>query len=258
MSSSILSDLIITKIYSVSTMYNKKNAESKRPRRERWAIITKYEGETIYYSCGKQYISNKNNLVVLPKGCSYRWQCTESGHYSVIEFDSDLTSDEIMSFSVKNSDRILKIFKSLEIARMRDGGVSGIECMRDVYTVLSMLIGSEPKKYLPSEKQRKIAPAANYIAEHYNTKIKNDELASLVGVSTVYFRKLFAEVYGQPPIDYIRSIRIQKAKEMLKSDYGSISDVAAALGYQNIYDFSRAFKKLVGVSPKKFKETSEN
>ena len=141
---------------------------------------------------------------------------------------------------------------------MRNDDISRLESMRDIYTILSTLATSEPKKYLPSEKQRKIAPAVNYITENYNMKIKNDKLAELVGVSTVYFRKIFTDVYGQSPIDYIRALRIQKAKEMLKSDYGSISDVAEALGYQNIYDFSRTFKKLVGVSPKNFKQTSDN
>lgn len=258
MSYNVLSDLIITKILFASTMYNKKEAENKRTNRERWAIISKYEGETIYSSCGKQYVSNKNNLVILPKGCSYKWKCTKSGHYSVIEFESELTYDEIMIFPVKNSEKILKIFKNLETARMRNDDISRLESMRDIYTILSTLAASEPKKYLPSEKQHKIAPAVNYITENYNIKIKNDELAALVGVSTVYFRKIFTDVYGQSPIDYIRALRIQKAKEMLKSDYGSISDVAEALGYQNIYDFSRTFKKLVGVSPKNFKQTSDN
>ena len=92
------------------------------------------------------------------------------------------------------------------------------------------------------------------MTQNYNIKIRNDELAALTGVSTVYFRKLFTEVMGQSPIDYIQSLRIQKAKEMLQSDYGSITDVASALGYQSIYDFSRAFKKRVGMSPIQYKK----
>ena len=44
----------------------------------------------------------------------------------------------------------------------------------------------------------------------------------------------------------------QKAKEMLKSDYSSLSDVAYSLGYISLYDFSRDFKKHVGVSPSKY------
>ncbi|MBO5199079.1 MAG: helix-turn-helix domain-containing protein [Lachnospiraceae bacterium] len=45
--------------------------------------------------------------------------------------------------------------------------------------------------------------------------------------SAFYFRKLFTEVLGTSPIAYVHELRIKKAKEMLKSDYGSITDAAA-------------------------------
>lgn len=47
-------------------------------------------------------------------------------------------------------------------------------------------------------------------------------------------------------------MRIKKAKEMLKSDYGSITGIAESLGYLNIYDFSRNFKNHVGISPSEY------
>ena len=254
MGNSILSNLIVNKIFTASTMYNKENVENRRNNRERWAIILKYEGETVYFSRGKQYLSNANNIVILPKGVSYKWRCTRSGHYSVIEFDSESESEEILSFSLKSSEKILKLFKNLELKRMQDKENLGLESMKDLYTVLSMLAAVEPKKYQPTEKHQKLATALEYMTQNYNIKIRNDELAALTGVSTVYFRKLFTEVMGQSPIDYIQSLRIQKAKEMLQSDYGSITDVASALGYQSIYDFSRAFKKRVGMSPIQYKK----
>ena len=109
--------------------------------------------------------------------------------------------------------------------------------------------------YALFEKQQKIAPALDFIAKNYGQHLKNDDLAQLCNMSTVYFRKLFKEVMGKSPIEYIQTLKIEKAKEILKSDYGSISDIAYELVYQNIYDFSRTFKKIVGVSPKNFKKT---
>ena len=105
---------------------------------------------------------------------------------------------------------------------------------------------------MPTDKQAKIAAATEYISQNYGKKITNDGLAEIVGLSTVYFRKLFAEIMGVSPISYARQIRIEKAKEMLKSDYGTLSDMALSLGYANLYDFSRDFKKHTGTSPSKY------
>ena len=71
----ILSNLIITKVYSVTTMYTEKNTKIKRNNRPNRAIVIKYEGETIYTVKEKDYLSDINNLVILPKGCSYDWHC---------------------------------------------------------------------------------------------------------------------------------------------------------------------------------------
>lgn len=252
MNSEILSNLVIKKVYSATTLYTETNTKSKRVNRPCWAIIIKYEGETTYYSKGISYISNSANMVILPKGCSYEWSCTKSGHYSVIEFECDNISDEIIYFPSVNGEYLLKYFKNLEYKRTIKKNMYEMESIKDTYSVILKLIGSTQKKYVPSAKAEKIAVAADYIAKNYTKEIKNDDLAQLTGFSTVYFRKLFTEVYGISPINYIHELRIKKAKEMLRSDYGTIADIALSLGYLNIYDFSRDFKKRTGVSPSKY------
>ena len=254
MHTDILSNLIITKVYSASTLYNPKNARSGRIDRPRWAIVVKYEGETVYTSGGKRFLSDLNHMVILPKGCSYDWLCTKSGHYSIIEFESALTYVEPIAFPVKNSEKLLRIFKDVEYKRNLKAPTAEMESIRDTYSIILGLLQSDQEQYLPTEKRRKITPAVEYISRHYNERIKNDTLASITGLSTVYFRKLFAEVMGTSPITYIHQFRIEKAKEMLKSDYSALSDIAKSLGYPNLYDFSRDFKKHTGLSPTKYKK----
>lgn len=110
------------------------------------------------------------------------------------------------------------------------------------------------KKYVPSDREQKISKAIEYIAQNYNKHIRNDELADVSDLSVVYFRKLFKDTMGMSPIRYVRMFKIKKAKEMLKSDYSSITDIAFSLGYNNIYEFSRDFKKCTGISPSKYKK----
>ena len=253
MNSEILSKLVITKVHSVSNMYSPQNKKAKRKDRQRWAILLKYEGETVYNSSGKNFLSDGNHIVMLPKSCSYDWLCTKAGHFFSIEFDSDLTYAEPISFFVKNGEKILKMFKELEQKRNLKDPMIEFESIRDTYSIILALTQSETEQYLPTEKQQKIAPALEYISQHYNENITNDELAAIAGMSTVYFRKLFTSVMGASPITYIHNLRIEKAKEMLKSDYGTLSDIALSLGYSSLYDFSRDFKKYAGVAPSKYK-----
>lgn len=252
MNSCDLSDLVITKVYSASTLYTPENTKLKRNDRQQWAVVIKYEGETVYTSNGKQFLSDLNHMVLLPKGCSYDWQCTISGHFSIIEFECEQVFSEPLSFLVKNSEKILKMFKDLEYKRNLKKPMVEIESIRDTYSILLSLEQTESEPYFPGEKQQKIAPAIEYISQNYHKSITNDALAALTGLSTVYFRKLFTGAMGVSPITYVHQFRIEKAKEMLKSDYGTLSDIAQSLGYPSLYDFSRAFKKYTGVAPSKY------
>ena len=252
MRTDLLSNLVITKVHSVSTLYTPENTKLKRNDRQRWAIVIKYEGETVYTSGKKSFLSDVNHILILPKGCSYDWQCTRSGHFSIIEFESEPTFSEPISFSVKNGEKILKMFKELEYKRNIKNPMVDLESIRDTYSILLALTQTVESRYLPTEKQQKIAPAIEYISKHYNENITNDALATITGLSTVYFRKLFTSIMGISPITYVHRFRIEKAKEMLKSDYGTLSDMAQSLGYSSLYDFSRDFKKHTGIAPSKY------
>ena len=255
MHTTLLSNLVITKVFTASTFYSPQNKKGRRNNRSQWALVIKYEGETTYLSEGKRYLSDLNHVVILPKGCSYEWHCTKTGHFTTIEFESELTAKEPLTFFVKNGEHILKMFKALEHSRNLKKPLMELESIREVYTILLALAKSEQEQYLPTEKQKKILPALEYISTHYHERITNDDLAALTGLSTVYFRKLFTGVMGVSPIVYVQRVRIEKAKEMLQSDYGTLSDVAQSLGYLNLYDFSRDFKKHTGVSPSRYRES---
>ena len=253
MSIEVLSNLVITKVHSVSTLYTPEKTRVKRKDRPSWAVVIKYEGETFYTSCGKRFLSDFSHVVILPKGCTYDWECTKAGHFSIIEFDASDTFTEPISFFVKNGEKVLKAFKDLEHKRNMKAPMIELESIRDLYSLLLSLVQGAPTGYLTTNNQQKITRAIEYISEHYNESVTNDELAAVLGMSTVYFRKLFAKAMGISPIAFVHELRIEKAKEMLKSDYGTLSDVATSLGYASLYDFSRDFKKHTGIAPSKYR-----
>lgn len=255
----ILSELTVTRVRAVLNVYTAPGRTMERKNRPCFAIIYKYEGETVYECNGRTVISNAENAVVLPAGSSYAWQCKAGGHYYTVEFETDATCEQIFSFSVAGEgEKLLRLFRDAEQKHNLRASGYRLEQLRAVYSMLLLLLGTQRKAYADASHRQKITPALDYISQNYSQSIKNDTLAALCGVSTVYFRKLFFRVTGSSPITYIHNLRIAKAKRMLESDYESLAEIAASLGYADIYTFSKAFKKHTGLSPTQYaKKRSE-
>jgi AraC-like DNA-binding protein len=76
-----------------------------------------------------------------------------------------------------------------------------------------------------------------------------EKLASEVGVSRSRLAESFSHFVGQPPIQYLTQWRLQLAARMLAESTAKIAAVARDVGYESEASFSRAFRRLVGVSP---------
>ncbi len=122
--------------------------------------------------------------------------------------------------------------------------------LSDLYWLISLLL--RENKAADSIRLGKIAPAVSYIKENYTQRIYGAHLAELCGISEGHMRRLFAEKLGRSPIGYKNTLAAQAACTLLRLDGMNVSEVAAALGYPDVYTFSQAFKKEIGVSPKKY------
>ncbi|MGN0400640.1 MAG: AraC family transcriptional regulator [Acetatifactor sp.] len=90
----------------------------------------------------------------------------------------------------------------------------------------------------------------NYFEDHFSEKISLDQVAENMYLSPFYISKIFKSETGDTPIRHLINIRLEKAKELLESGYkGSIQEVAASVGYDDAYHFSKLFKKHFGISP---------
>ena len=248
-----LSELTVTRVRSVSTIYTAEQIAAKRDLRHCWAIVYKWEGETEYFTDGRSYVSNATHPIILPGGSSYEWVCNRAGRYSIVEFDADLSCARLFDFHITETDRFLSVFRKLEQVCTRKNELWQPEAKQLTYQLLLQLFrDSAPDTYISAEKVRKIQPAVDYMHQNYDRNMSNEELAAMTNVSTVYFRRVFTQQFGMSPIHYLHHLRIEKAKEILCSDFGTITDVAASLGYQSIYHFSKVFKRSTGLSPTEY------
>ena len=102
---------------------------------------------------------------------------------------------------------------------------------------------SANKKYI-------VEKIVGYFEDHYSEKISLDQVAENMYLSPFYISKIFKSETGDTPIRYLINIRLEKAMELLEEGYGgSIQGVAALVGYDDAYHFSKLFKKRYGISP---------
>lgn len=99
-----------------------------------------------------------------------------------------------------------------------------------------------------------IDKALDYIRAHYLETLTLQQVADFVHVSKNYFSILFKKVTGQNFIDYVITLRIQKAKELLAGTELKVYEVAEQSGFNDVKYFSKLFKKMTGHSPVDYRE----
>ena len=103
-----------------------------------------------------------------------------------------------------------------------------------------------------SESYRLIQNCATYICENYHTDLSLDYLSRKYALSRSHFSKLFKQVTGVGLNEYINITRITAAQNLLSKSNLSITEVANACGFNDSNYFAAVFKKIKGITPKKY------
>ena len=102
---------------------------------------------------------------------------------------------------------------------------------------------------MPSKPHKSIRLARVLMDRRYDTPITIDDLSREVALSPYYLIRAFKHVYKQTPHQYLISLRIARAKELLRRTDLSVTDICAEVGFESLGSFSTLFHKAVGWSP---------
>ena len=103
------------------------------------------------------------------------------------------------------------------------------------------------RHYLP-----RLDAAKEYMHSHFASELGVDEIAAASCMSRFHFTRLFKKRTGLPPYQYLKQLRLFNARENLKEDI-DVTEAAFKSGFNSLENFSAAFKKEYGVSPKAFR-----
>jgi AraC-like DNA-binding protein len=104
-----------------------------------------------------------------------------------------------------------------------------------------------------AKKITQITPAINYIDANYDKHITLADVANVSHLSISRLAHIFREQMGVTVIDYLTSVRIERAKQLLLATKQNCTEICFQSGYNNQSYFTRTFKELVGTTPLRFR-----
>lgn len=152
---------------------------------------------------------------------------------------SIIAGNEAVEAMIKN---IYTIIKSAQ--QMNDSTMS-----LKIYELLTSLFNQSTQH----SKSGIVSTALDFISENYAQNLTVEDVAKSVHLSASQFSRIFKKQTGTSPYDYILSVRLTKAKELLKNTSLPISEIAYLTGFSSDSNFICFFKNNEGISPMKFR-----
>jgi len=143
---------------------------------------------------------------------------------------------------------------ALESKARRDGGDAMLERLSEMMFIDAVrrylsTIPDDGRGWLAGIRDRFVGRALALMHDAPATAWSVDELGRRVGLSRSALHERFADMVGQPPMQYLANWRMQVAAALLRDTAATVASVAQEVGYESEAAFARAFKRAVGQSP---------
>lgn len=229
--------------------------------------------QLLYISSGKAFFCLDGGLKEVPAGCMVLYRPGESQEYYYYAkdmpevywvhfsgYEAGLLLDKI-GFAGTHilfcgiSFHYLELFRQM-ILELQLKRPCFEELLRFYLHQLFSLIQRNQLEYSVEKYkyQKHMEAAVYFFNESFTSNISIEQYAQEHHMSVSWFIRSFKHYMGMTPMQYITSIRINKAKELLKNTNYSIQEISALAGYENPLYFSRIFRKQTGMSPSRYRK----
>ncbi len=219
-----------------------------------WIIHYVVSGFGIFRTCGREYrVGPGEMFVIRPFAESYYEADKENPWtYTWIAFSTEMEELPSQLDDIVRCPDALTVFADMKKCEKMENGRSAYLSAK-TWELFSIILESREKTVDYVQK------ALSIIHSAYMTDLSVETLAREVNLERTYFSTLFKNKVGVSPGKYILSYRMSLAASLIADKGMSVSVAGASVGYSDIFNFSKMFKKHYGVSPKEYvKNNSEN
>lgn len=227
------------------------------------------QGKGYYTLDGHTFTLNPNQYVIVPatdKPLVY-WSDTEDP-WSI--YWVHFTSDALQAFNrayhivpeqgpqyIPHNEKGIRIWE--EMYENLSRGYSPENLMNTnlcLYHLIATFVFSQQQNQNSSSPEKAIIrETIDYMKNNLDKTIRIEDFADLNKYSVSHFSKLFRLTTGMSPIEYFIHLKMQKACQLLHTEDSRVKQIAALLGYDDPYYFSRLFKKYMNTSPETYRKS---
>ena len=113
---------------------------------------------------------------------------------------------------------------------------------------------NSPYTDIENSELSRIQPVLDYVNENYCEDISLETDSNIIGFNKSYFCRLFKKITGKNFFDYLNSLRINKAIELIGTTDLNMLDISTRLGFSSPTYFAEAFKRVSKCTPSEFKK----
>ena len=236
-----------------------------------WQLVLLERGGGTVEFRRRRFTARKGSLIVLPPGCWHRYRPdTDTGWTTLwIGFGGDLANRLVGGAGFNKGGEVRAIPDEHHFHQLLADMVSDIlgNVRAGVYStaariplLIAALIddGSGANDSSDFDVSEQIHLAQQHMLEHCGEEIDFDSLSSSLGMTYRSFRYLFAKETGTSPLQYHLSVKLSRAKNLLKSSDIPIEEIAHTLGFKTNWYFAHFFTKATGISPRDYRRTQSS
>lgn len=214
-------------------------------------------GEATYIINGEKVILKQGDLIYIPKGSTRKAYTNPVNpiHCYAFNFDYEFIDGVHVDlpfwgkFNIQYDSELLALFRQFNNLWLEKESGYILKARGMFMIILHMLIKLQVV-YKPLQySDYKIEKVKSYILEHFTDKIYIGDLAELVKLHPAYLSTRFRNVTGYTIKGFTNNIRINKAYDLLSTNGYSVTDTAIICGFDDIFYFSKLFKKITGHTP---------
>ncbi len=239
-------DFAITKFVSCFYAIDKKGRKKEFVNRRFACFIITLKGRISFTSGEMRVFSDSNHAVFLPQGLDYVNECLEDAESIVVNFSTVQPYTLSASLATVNNTRAIESYDTIKKASASLSAQSRMIIYSEIYSIAAKLFAERNENRVSDAIATK---AVEYMMENYHiSTLTVKDVADYCYISEIYLRKLFEKKYSSTPFKKLTEIRMKRAY-ILAKEKRPVTEIAEAVGYGAVCQFSRAYKKYYGRSP---------